>query len=170
MKSEVFLAALLLLVPAAPLQAAPISASVWGCVTVLPEGAATWISTEHFQFVAFWDAVSGCEPTIAHPVVLHEWLENFDGAGGLKVQALQSLVPKCGRVQFDAHAYLGGPNLILDPFGLVSLVLDTGVDCEVLPTPPIRPFGGQLPETDTLWLIGIGAALTMARVYSKRPV
>ena len=78
--------------------------------------------------VAFWDPIAGCDPTIAVPTVLHEWKENYDGTGGLMTVALPELFPTCGRIQFDAHSYLGNTN-ILDPMGLVSLVFNTGIDC-----------------------------------------
>ena len=111
----------------------PIKASHEGCVSALPDNRATWTADRHFQFVAFWDPVSGCDPTIQQPIVLHAWIEDFDGTGGLKVETLFDQFPKCGRIQFDAQTYVDATSNLLDAMGLVSLVFDTKIDCASTP-------------------------------------
>lgn len=161
---------------AAPSSAEPITGSVDGCVTSLPGGEATWTYTEHFQFVAFWDPVAGCDPTIAIPIVLHEWLENFDGTGGLKTITRLDWFPTCGRIQFDAHKYIA-PN-VLDPFGLVSLVFNTGVNCAPSLTGGTNGSitGGDdgstpspVPEPATMVLVGAGLLWVSARARRRAP-
>jgi len=128
--------------------------------------------------VAFWDPTAGCDPTIAIPIVLHEWIPNFDGTGGLKTVAHPELFPTCGRIQFDAHSYLGLANL-LDPTGLVSLVVNTGIDCRTDPFNDKDTGGGGggggvvnpqgvpgVPEPPGVWLLSIGIAAFLA--YSMR--
>jgi hypothetical protein len=122
-----FLVLVVVLCSVAPATAAPM-ATLQGCVSSLAPNQAQWQAPEHFQMVAFWDPIAGCDPTIAKPIVLHEWLENFDGSGGLKTIARPELFPTCGRIQFDAHSYIGLTGQ-LDPMGLVSLVFNTGIDC-----------------------------------------
>lgn len=154
----------LLFVLATPTQAAPISASIEGCVSQLPGDVATWSSPVHFQFVAFWDPAAGCDPTIYQPIVVHAWFEDFDGTGGLKVQTLLDLFPRCGRIQFDAHSYISVTSNILDELGLVSLVFDTGVDCASAPPPtftqtPPGPHNPGAPEPGAAALVATGAVL-----------
>jgi hypothetical protein len=165
--------ALLLTTPAA---AAPVMPSIDGCVSELPDNRATWTSTRHFQFVAFWDPIAGCDPTIYQPILLHQWFENFDGTGGLKVETLWELFPKCGRIQFDAHAYISATSAVLDDMGLVSLVFNTGVDCgptmlspdfappTLSPPPPVAP----IPEAGSLVLLGTGLAFLKRRYGGKQ--
>ena len=127
----------------------PVIASIDGCVSNLPESGAQWTSTAHFQFVAFWDPIAGCDPTIFRPIVAHQWFENFDGTGGLEVQTLINLFPTCGRIQFDAHSYVPGTEAVLDELGLVSLVFDTGVDCQepsITGTPAVLDPRGPRPS------------------------
>jgi hypothetical protein len=123
--------------------------------------------------VAFWDPTAGCDPTIAIPIVLHEWIPNFDGTGGLMTVAHPELFPTCGRIQFDAHSYLGLTGL-LDPMGLVSLVVNTGIDCRTDPfagggddknggggNEPQGPPPG-VPEPPGVWLVTLGLAAFLA--------
>ena len=76
--------------------------------------------------MAFHDSEAGHSHTIRNPTGgFHEASVMPDGS--YRIQVLESLLPTCGRVQFDAQAYLatGG----LDPSQLHSLMFDTGVDC-----------------------------------------
>lgn len=150
---------ILVFVPSA--QADPVMATHDGCVTALPATEATWTSTRHFQFVASWDPVPGCEPTIAHAMVLHEWLEDFDGSGGLMVKTVMDWFPKCGRIQFDAQSYVSADSNILDEMGLVSLVFDTGVDCASVEglSPGPTPTPQEVPEPPVIALLASGAAV-----------
>ena len=159
-----FLPIALTLVCAAPAIAAPITPTLQGCVSSLAPGAARWQSSEHFQMVAFWDPTSGCNPTIAVPIVLHEWIENFNGTGGLLTVAHPELFPACGRIQFDAHSYMGVTGE-LDPLGLVSLVFDTGVDC-VLAAGGTGSGAGNVAGAGG----GGGAVATAARVAAAARV
>lgn len=120
----------ILLAAASSAAAGPITPTIQGCVSAssLGVGQAKWTAPEHFQMVAFWDPVAGCDPTIAIPIVLHEWISNYDGTGGLMTVAHPESFPACGRIQFDAQSYLG-QGAVLDPMGLVSLMVDTGIDC-----------------------------------------
>ena len=171
---------LLLFVMVPSLHAEPIVATHDGCVRELPSTGAIWTAPQHFQFVASWDPVSGCAPTIYHATVLHEWVEDFDETGGLKVSTRLDWFPTCGRIQFDAQTYVDPTSNVLDPMGLVSLVFDTGVDCDSvnseLPSPvrrstPGPPPGGatsriatqnEVPEPAALLLLGLGVALARA--------
>ena len=167
---------LVLFVSAAPAQADPILATHDGCVTTLPAVGATWTATRHFQFVASWDPIAGCAPTITHPMVLHEWFENFDGTGGLKVLTRFDWFPKCGRIQFDAQSYIDGASAILDDMGLVSLVFNTGVDCAGAVSRPAAvrvsdeslssPIATEIPEP--IWLLLFGTAGALLRFRAQR--
>jgi hypothetical protein len=109
-------------------------------------------------------------------MVLHEWFENFDGTGGLKVLTRFDWFPKCGRIQFDAQSYIDGASAILDDMGLMSLVFNTGVDCDgALSQPPAvqvsdesvtSRIATEVPEPISLLLLG--TALTLRRFLAQR--
>jgi hypothetical protein len=153
----------LLLLPT-PAWALPITASVEGCVTDLNPGEASWVSPEYFQFVAFWDPVAGCDPTILSPGVFYVYEQNFDGLGGSLVTAMPEWFPVCGRIQFDAQEYIDTPNGAMALGQLKSLVYNTGTDCESYSEG--SGDGGDaagVPEPAILILLAGGAASAVRR-------
>lgn len=130
-----------------------ILATVDGCLKLreLPDPTTWEAPGEHFQMVAFWSSVPGCEATIEVPIIAFDWLENFDGLGGLRTVLRRDLLPSCGRVQFDAGTYvLGSTDGTLDDNGLRALVVDLGPclsvpsfeapPIDVVPTPSILSY------------------------------
>lgn len=162
---------LALLIDAVPAAAAPITATASGCVeNPASPTSFVWTHAEHFQAVVFHDPVAGCEATIYSRVDgLLEFTVDYDGHGGLRVTSDSGMLPSCGRLQFDMQKYLA--NGTLDPFGLVSLVVNLGADCVAqppLPTvPPVPPI--PAPEPGTLVLVASGAAVLLARHCRRVP-
>jgi hypothetical protein len=156
---------------AAPATAGTVAATLEGCVLVsdlrLPD--ARWFSPGTFQAVAFDDPKSGCAPTITLPVLgAYEFDENRVENTLAAWLDLDDL-PTCGRRQYDVQLYL--EDGVLDPMGLRSLVIDTGVDCEddgtgaltVLEKPPAPANVPHVPEPATLVLVTTAAAACVRR-------
>jgi hypothetical protein len=114
---------------ATPASAHPITASLEGCVSSTDErlAEAVWFAIATFQAVAFDDPDAGCDMTITRPVLDAYEFEEDRLNNTLKAWLNMSNLPTCGRRQYDLHYYL--EEGILDPMGLKSLVIDTGVDC-----------------------------------------
>ena len=145
---------------AAPANAHPITASLEGCVLLTDErlAEAVWFATGTFQAVAFDDPAAGCDMTITQPVLdAYEFEEDRLG-NTLKASLNMANLPTCGRRQYDVHYYLAEG--ILDPMGLKSLVIDTGVDCFALSIVPIVPIVSarleSVPEPANLVLLAVG--------------
>jgi hypothetical protein len=120
---------IVILIWATPAAADPITSNVSGCGQV--RETLTWTSSSPtgFRFMAFHSPWAGCAETIeGNTRGLH--VESHDP---YTVTVSDYLLPVCGRVQFDAHSY--SPDG-LDPFGLVSYVFNTGVDCEFVAQGP----------------------------------
>ena len=128
---------------ASPAGAHPITASLEACVLSTDERLATavWSAIGTFQAVAFDDPVAGCDPTIANPVLDAYEFDEDRLQNTLVAWLNMSNLPTCGRRQYDLHFYL--EEGVLDPMGLKSLVIDTGVNCIGDPLSP-GPLG--VPE------------------------
>jgi hypothetical protein len=138
---------------AVPAFASPISATLEGCVLVTDPrlAEALWEASGTFQAVAFDDPFAGCETTIdtrvRDPFIFDEnRVENT-----LKAWIDMSNLPTCGRRQYDLHYYLDFGEL--DPMGLKSLVVDTGVDCITFSR---QPPNGVVPEPPAVALLLTG--------------
>ena len=125
---NVVVAATLVLALASSALAGPIQASSQGCTSDLAKGA-TWTqdSPTGFVFMAFWAAEAGCGETIQNPTGGFHTAEMIDGVYTVTVDP--DLLPTCGRVQFDAHAYSPTGLIPISMGGLKSLVYNAGVDC-----------------------------------------
>jgi hypothetical protein len=125
----------------------PITATLEGCVLVTDPrlAEALWFATGTFQAVAFDDPFPGCDTTIAHPVLEPFHFDEDRENNTLKAWIDLAKLPSCGRRQYDLHYYLDFGQL--DPMGLRSLVIDTGVECiEFSRQPP----DNHVPEPSTL--------------------
>ena len=147
---------------ATPASAHPITASLEGCVLSTDErlAAAVWFAIGTFQAVAFDDPAAGCEMTITQPVLDAYEFEEDRLANTLEASLNMANLPTCGRRQYDLHYYLAEG--ILDPMGLKSLVIDTGVDCFALSIVPIVSARLEsVPEPASLVLLagGLGWAI-----------
>jgi hypothetical protein len=159
MKAATFLA--VCLACAANVSADPIAATLEGCVSVTDARLldASWFASGTFQAVAFHDPEPGCEATILwaiDPTDAYRFEEDR-AENTLLAQLNLARLPSCGRVQYDLHAYLDAG--LLDPFGLKSLVVDTGLACapESPLEPPRRrevsePLGILMMAYGALWL------------------
>lgn len=145
----------LLLLAASPAHTAPIISTLDGCVTLTDPrlAEAAWSATGTFQAVAFDDALAGCDTTIETPISDAFLFDEDRWANTLKATLNLNNVPVCGRRQYDLHFYLDAG--VLDPFGLKSLVIDTGIDCGHAP-PPVEP-PPSVPEPGALLLFSLGA-------------
>jgi hypothetical protein len=146
----------------------PIAATLEGCVLVTDPrlAEALWFATGTFQAVAFDDPFPGCDTTIAHPVFEPFDFDEDRENNTLKAWIDLSKLPSCGRRQYDVHYYLDFGQL--DPMGLRSLVIDTGVECiEFSRQPP----NNHVPEASTLAMMLCGlvfVAYGRARFASSR--
>ena len=133
---------------ASPAGAHPITASLEACVLSTDERLATavWSAIGTFQAVAFDDPVAGCDPTIADPVLDAYEFDEDRLQNTLVAWLNMSNLPTCGRRQYDLHFYL--EEGVLDPMGLKSLVIDTGVNCIGEPVSP-GPLGIPGPGSPT---------------------
>lgn len=97
------------------------------CVSEIPKGGFTWSGDPiGFVFFSAHDSEAGCEPTIRNPTSgTHRFVVTPEL---YKVEALPEWLPTCGRIQFDAQGYTADG---LDPFNLVTLVYNTGRDCNL---------------------------------------
>jgi hypothetical protein len=138
---------------AAPTSAHPITAALEGCVVVTDArlAEALWTATGTFQAVAFDDPFAGCDTTIAHPVQDAFLFDENRFDNTLKAWLDLSKLPSCGRRQYDLHHYLGYD--VLDPDGLKSLVIDTGVDCITFSQ---EPPDNHVPEPSSFALVACG--------------
>jgi hypothetical protein len=138
-----------------------------GCVSVTDPrlSQAEWFANGTFRAVAFDDAVAGCDPTIAHPILDAYVFDENRLANTLGAWLNLDNLPRCGRRQYDLHMYLADG--VLDPMGLKSLVIDTGIDCDQAtgfepgfePGFDIRqPLPSAVPEPGTLTVLGLGVA------------
>jgi hypothetical protein len=146
-----------LFVVPAPALASSITTTLEGCVlTTDPRLAeAMWSAPGSFQAVAFDDEMAGCGSTIRSSVDDPYWFDENRAENTLKAWLNLENLPTCGRRQYDLHYYLDAG--LLDPMGLKSLVVDTGVDCydrNLLPqhTPPAQEPTPSVPEPGGLWL------------------
>jgi hypothetical protein len=165
------LVAIVITVAFSPVAAAsslhPIAATLEGCVLVTDPrlAEALWSATGTFQAVAFDDPFPGCETTIDQPVVDPFHFAEDRATNTLKAWIDLSKLPTCGRRQYDVHYYLDFD--ILDPTGLKSLVIDTGVECiEFSRQPP-----DDVPEPSALAMMVCGLAFLAyrrARFATKR--
>jgi hypothetical protein len=158
---------------ATPAGAHPITASLEGCVLSNDERLATavWSAIGTFQAVAFDDPVAGCDPTIANPVLDTYEFDEDRLQNTLMAWLNMSNLPTCGRRQYDLHYYL--EEGVLDPLGLKSLVIDTGVNClddPLSPGPapgspfqPLVPVPVSEPAGLVLLVGGLGWALRALR-------
>ncbi len=147
---------------ATPAFATPITATLDGCVMADDPrlGQATWFAPG-FQAVAFDDPTPGCEPTIYSPISDAYIFDENRVENTLLARLNLDNLPTCGRRQYDLDLYL--EDGLLDPMGLRSLVIDTGVACgqeggsflsstvEMVPTP--EPGTLLLVTTGTLGLL-----------------
>jgi hypothetical protein len=155
------LALALCTVAARPVSATPISATLEGCVLVTDPrlSEAVWFAEGTFQAVAFDDVMAGCGTTVAHPVADAFRFDEDRIHNRLTAWLNLSNLPACGRRQYDLHYYLDAG--VLDPFGLKSLVVDTGIDCEIGPVP--TPPNGRVPEPPIVVLVMSGLAIVALR-------
>lgn len=142
--------------------AAPITASLEGCVAVGDSrlGDAVWFAHGTFQAVAFDDWQAGCGITILVPVHNVFVFDDDRALNTLTARLDMNSLPTCGRRQYDVHYYLEDGQL--DPLGLKSLVIDTGVDCVVTCLVNCGVAGQTVPEP------GMTAVLTLGLVYACR--
>jgi hypothetical protein len=142
-----------------PSLASPISTTLEGCVAVTDPRLtnALWSAEGTFQAVAFDDELAGCGTTIKHPVIEPYWFDENRPANTLRAWLRLENLPTCGRRQYDLHYYLEGG--LLDPMGLKSLVIDTGVDCDGDDPPPDDPPPLPEPPATWLWVCGLGLVL-----------
>ena len=159
----------LLCAPAA--YAGPITASLQGCVSVHDPALASalWTATGTFQAVAFDEGTPGCAPTIAHPVSAAYEFDDDRANDALEAWIRMSMLPVCGRRQYDLQPYLDNGGL--DPAGLKSLVVDTGIACGGTLTPvnltspvtsPVTSRAGSsssVPEPTAVSLLGLSSVL-----------
>lgn len=142
-----------------------ITTTLDGCVSVTDSrlADAQWFAQGTFQAVAFDDDEAGCEMTIAHPVIDAYAFDEDRVENTLTAWLNLQNLPSCGRRQYDLHYYLDDG--VLDPFGLKSLVIDTGVDCAADPVqgPPGPGEIASVPEPATLALIVISLELVRRR-------
>jgi hypothetical protein len=155
---------------AAPAGAHPITASLEGCVLSTDErlAEAVWFATGTFQAVAFDDPDAGCAMTITRPVLdAYEFEEDRLG-NTLTAWLNMANLPACGRRQYDLHYYLAEG--ILDPMGLKSLVIDTGVDCIAFSMAPIAPPARveSVPEPASLVLLAGGLGWAIRRRWHEQ--
>jgi hypothetical protein len=151
---SLLVALLFTLTLARPASADWITTTLDGCVSLddIRLVDAKWFAEYTFQAVAFDDDEAGCATTIQHPVLdVYEFVDDRDNNTLLAFLDLEKL-PTCGRRQYDLHLYFEGG--VLDPMGLKSLVIDTGVDCFVRPPPDTPPNG--VPEPAALLLLFVG--------------
>lgn len=136
----------LLVLYGTPALASPITPTHSGCISGgIPEGdTVSWRSSDPsgFVFMAFWDPDPGCDETIRNPTGgFHS--ATVEGNGDYVITLLGDRQPNCGRIQFDAQAYLSNG---LDPLQLHTLVLDYGAFCNSSPTEEGESSG--VPPTD----------------------
>jgi hypothetical protein len=122
-------ASILLLLPLFGIDAnaGPITPSKEGCDSSRTDISWTSEDPTGFQFMAFWDATAGCDQTIKNPTG-GLFTASVTASGGYRIDVPAGLLPPCGRVQFDAHAY-SADGLDMGPGGMKSFVFDTQVDC-----------------------------------------
>jgi len=159
----------LLCAPAA--YAGPITASLQGCVSVHDPALASamWTATGTFQAVAFDEGTPGCAPTIAHPVSAAYEFDDDRANDTLEAWIRMSMLPVCGRRQYDLQPYLDNGGL--DPAGLKSLVVDTGIACGGTLTPAnlistVTSRAGSyssVPEPTPVSLLGLSSVLWVLR-------
>lgn len=149
----------------------PITTTLEGCVSVDDARllSARWSAAGTFQAVAFDTAASGCAPTIDRPV--HEaYLFDEDRQGNTLTAWLDlANLPACGRRQYDLHMYLDDG--VLDPFGLKSLVVDTGVDCvtpEAMPRAGAQGSSHRVPEPSRGSLLSAGVLAWSCALLAQR--
>ncbi len=132
---QVFIILVFLLVPMLAF-ASPITSTIQSgaCGGVLPDMRWQTADPTGMVFMAFHDKSKGCSPTIFGNTWGVFEAKIIDGKYTVLVNPLW--LPKCGHVQFDAHAYSATG---LDPLGLMTYVYDTGVDCEE----ELRPSSGS---------------------------
>jgi hypothetical protein len=149
-----------------------ITTTLEGCVAVTDArlADARWFANGTFRAVAFDDDTAGCDPTIADQIQGAYLFDEDRIANTLEAWLNLDNLPRCGRRQYDLHLYLD--NGVLDPMGLKSLVIDTGIDCP-------QPFDGSglapdaasdaaptpaaVPEPGTLGLVAVGASYLWSR-------
>jgi hypothetical protein len=136
----------------------PITATLEGCVLVTDPllAEALWSASGTFQAVAFDDPFPGCDTTIAHPVIDPFHFDEDRTNNTLKAWIDLSKLPSCGRRQYDLHYYLDFGQL--DPMGLRSLVIDTGVECVEFSR---QPPNHHVPESSTFGLLICGLAVLL---------
>jgi hypothetical protein len=142
--------------------ASPITATLDGCVKVddLRLADAEWFAHGTFQAVAFDDWQAGCDTTILTPVHDVYVFDEDRTLDTLTARLNLAVLPTCGRRQYDLHYYL--EEGVLDPFGLKSLVIDTGVDCPVVCLVDCGN-GHRVPEPGVFTLVALGAATLYRR-------
>lgn len=150
---------------ATQLQASPITSTLDGCVHVTDTrlAEASWFANGTFQAVAFDDAVAGCDATISLPVFDVFVFDEDRGADTLRAQLNLLNLPTCGRRQYDLHFYLADG--ALDPHGLRSLVIDTGVDCATQTPPAPTPVLPRPVPEPPVWLLGAASVCLWAMRY-----
>ncbi len=114
---------------ASPAFAASITSTLDACVMVDDSrlAQAVWFAPGTFQAVAFDDPIPGCDPTIFTQIRDAYIFDENRLEDTLLARLNLDNLPTCGRRQYDLHLYLSEG--MLDPMGLKSLVIDTGVAC-----------------------------------------